>query len=73
VEASPAELWRPSEHEPLVAAEWDEAHVEEAMPRSSPTPRPRTRSSPGFSGVALFLRHLLDGEDSFPTMGPFGS
>jgi hypothetical protein len=27
----------------------------------------------GFSGVALFLRHLLDGEDSFPTMGPFGS
>lgn len=27
----------------------------------------------GDVGVALFLRHLLDGEDRFPTMGPFGS
>ncbi|HJQ50634.1 MAG TPA: LanC-like protein [Gaiellaceae bacterium] len=27
----------------------------------------------GDIGVALFLRHLLDGEDRFPTMGPFGS
>jgi hypothetical protein len=26
-----AELWRPSEHEPLTAAEWDEARVEEAI------------------------------------------
>jgi hypothetical protein len=26
-----AELWRPSEHEPLAAAEWDEARVEEAI------------------------------------------
>lgn len=26
----------------------------------------------GDLGVALFLRHLLDGEDRFPTMGPFG-
>jgi lanthionine synthetase-like protein len=26
-----AELWRASEHEPLVAAEWDEARVEEAI------------------------------------------
>jgi lanthionine synthetase-like protein len=26
----------------------------------------------GDIGVALFLRHLLDGEDRFPTMGPFG-
>jgi hypothetical protein len=26
-----AELFRPSEHEPLVTAEWDEAHVEEAI------------------------------------------
>ena len=26
----------------------------------------------GDIGVALFLRHLLDGEDCFPTMGPFG-
>jgi lantibiotic modifying enzyme len=25
----------------------------------------------GDAGVALFLRHLLDGEDHFPTMGPF--
>jgi hypothetical protein len=25
----------------------------------------------GDLGVALFLRHLLDGEDRFPTMGPF--
>lgn len=25
----------------------------------------------GEIGVALFLRHLLDGEDRFPTMGPF--
>jgi hypothetical protein len=25
----------------------------------------------GDVGVALFLRHLLDGDDSFPTMGPF--
>jgi hypothetical protein len=27
----------------------------------------------GDLGVALFLRHLLDGEDRFPTMGPFAS
>ena len=27
----------------------------------------------GDAGVALFLRHLLDGEDRFPTMGPFGA
>jgi hypothetical protein len=27
----------------------------------------------GDLGVALFLRHLLDGEDRFPTMGPFGA
>jgi Lanthionine synthetase C-like protein len=27
----------------------------------------------GDVGVALFLRHLLDGDDRFPTMGPFGS
>jgi lanthionine synthetase-like protein len=27
----------------------------------------------GDLGVALLLRHLLDGEDRFPTMGPFGS
>ncbi|HKS79650.1 MAG TPA: LanC-like protein, partial [Gaiellaceae bacterium] len=27
----------------------------------------------GDVGVALFLRHLLDGEDRFPTMGPFGA
>ena len=27
----------------------------------------------GDIGVALFLRHLLDGEDRFPTMGPFGA
>jgi hypothetical protein len=26
----------------------------------------------GDVGVALFLRHMLDGEDRFPTMGPFG-
>lgn len=26
----------------------------------------------GDVGVALFLRHLLDGKDRFPTMGPFG-
>jgi hypothetical protein len=26
----------------------------------------------GDIGVALFLRHLLDGDDRFPTMGPFG-
>jgi hypothetical protein len=26
----------------------------------------------GDIGVALFVRHLLDGEDRFPTMGPFG-
>jgi hypothetical protein len=26
----------------------------------------------GDVGVALFLRHVLDGEDRFPTMGPFG-
>ncbi len=26
-----AELWRPSEHEPLAAAEWDEARAEEAI------------------------------------------
>ena len=26
-----SELWRPSEHEPLAAAEWDEARVEEAI------------------------------------------
>jgi hypothetical protein len=25
----------------------------------------------GDIGVALFLRHLLDGEDRFPTLGPF--
>jgi hypothetical protein len=25
----------------------------------------------GDLGVALFLRHVLDGEDRFPTMGPF--
>lgn len=25
----------------------------------------------GDVGVALFLRHLLDGEDRFPAMGPF--
>ncbi len=25
----------------------------------------------GDIGVALFLRHLLDGESRFPTMGPF--
>ena len=25
----------------------------------------------GDAGVALFLRHLLDGEDRFPTLGPF--
>src|SRR5262249_23789198 len=25
----------------------------------------------GDIGVALFLRHLLDGDDRFPTMGPF--
>jgi hypothetical protein len=27
----------------------------------------------GDIGVALFLRHLLDGDDRFPTMGPFDS
>jgi hypothetical protein len=27
----------------------------------------------GDVGVALFLRHLLDGENRFPTMGPFGA
>ena len=27
----------------------------------------------GDLGVALFLRHLLDGEERFPTMGPFGA
>ena len=27
----------------------------------------------GDVGVALFLRHLLDGEERFPTMGPFGA
>jgi hypothetical protein len=27
----------------------------------------------GDLGVALFLRHLLAGEDRFPTMGPFGA
>ena len=27
----------------------------------------------GDLGVALFLRHLLDGEHRFPTMGPFGA
>jgi Lanthionine synthetase C-like protein len=27
----------------------------------------------GDVGVALFLRHLLDGEDRFPTMGPFSA
>jgi Lanthionine synthetase C-like protein len=27
----------------------------------------------GDMGVALFLRHLLDGGDRFPTMGPFGA
>ena len=27
----------------------------------------------GDVGVALFLRHLLDGEDGFPTMGPFAA
>jgi hypothetical protein len=27
----------------------------------------------GDVGVALFLRHLLDGGDRFPTMGPFGT
>jgi Lanthionine synthetase C-like protein len=27
----------------------------------------------GDIGVALFLRHLLDGEDRFPTMGPFAA
>ena len=27
----------------------------------------------GDVGVALFLRHVLDGEDRFPTMGPFGA
>ena len=27
----------------------------------------------GDVGVALFLRHLLDGDDRFPTMGPFGA
>ena len=27
----------------------------------------------GDVGVALFLRHLLDGDDRFPTLGPFGS
>src|SRR5205085_145589 len=26
----------------------------------------------GDLGVALLLRHLLDGDDRFPTMGPFG-
>jgi hypothetical protein len=26
----------------------------------------------GDLGVALFLRHLLDGDDRFPTLGPFG-
>jgi hypothetical protein len=26
----------------------------------------------GDVGVALFLRHLLDGDDRFPTLGPFG-
>jgi lanthionine synthetase-like protein len=26
----------------------------------------------GDLGVALFVRHVLDGEDRFPTMGPFG-
>ena len=26
----------------------------------------------GDLGVALFLRHVLDGEDRFPTLGPFG-
>jgi len=25
----------------------------------------------GDIGVALFLRHLLDGTDRFPTLGPF--
>lgn len=25
----------------------------------------------GDIGVALFLRHLIDGEERFPTMGPF--
>jgi hypothetical protein len=25
----------------------------------------------GDLGVALFLRHVLDGDDRFPTMGPF--
>src|SRR5205814_10181910 len=42
----------------------------------------RERASPGRGryslftgdvGVALFLRHLLDGDDRFPTMGPFGA
>ena len=27
----------------------------------------------GDIGVALFLRHLLDGDDRFPTLGPFGA
>jgi Lanthionine synthetase C-like protein len=27
----------------------------------------------GDVGVALFLRHLLDGDDRFPTLGPFGT
>src|SRR2546429_8529461 len=27
----------------------------------------------GGIGVALFLRHLLDRDDRFPTMGPFGA
>ena len=27
----------------------------------------------GDVGVALFLRHLLDGDDRFPTLGPFGA
>jgi hypothetical protein len=27
----------------------------------------------GDIGVALFLRHLLDGHDRFPTLGPFGA
>ena len=67
-----AELFRPSEHEPLAAAEWDEARAEEAIGTIVADAEAAFDSLfSGDIGVALFLRHLLDGEHRFPALGPF--
>ena len=61
-----SELWRPSEHEPLAAAEWDEARAEEAI---------RTivaDAEAAFDGTRWPF-HPADGEDNGPTTLYLGS